>query len=362
MLVLTALMLGAVEHFPIIAQDAPTPRVIEIASGAPNARLSPDGAVLAVYPEAIIYDFAPQARYLWLVDATTGEEIAALTGMTDYASAVAFSADGARLVSAHYNGDLFIWDVAGATLEQTVPFTFLGGARFVDFTPDGGQIVVMAGDPAQFFFIDLDAGVITRVLSPRVATRQAFVDSFSDPFMRLSYALVAADLSPDGATLAVANANNAVYLWEVATGDQRYLRLEAENKGRFEITAVSYAATGALLAYSDTELSVVSLRDAENGAERASLPIRADVLALSPDGAQLAWITRETGVLRLGTIEALQADIEGAETLLTLAEGPRIVPRTTRLEFSDDGQTLALSGLFITDADTAPIYLFDLGE
>ncbi len=88
------------------------------------AALSPDGRVAArAYGQAIR-----------LVDLATGTQIAELTGHTRPVGALAFSADGRRLVSCAGDGSLRVWSLAAA--REAAAMYAVGRGDFVAVTPD----------------------------------------------------------------------------------------------------------------------------------------------------------------------------------------------------------------------------------
>lgn len=341
----------------IAAQDDVfTARVIEVESKSPLARLSPDKSLIVVHHEPIMYNFEPQDRYAWLIDAATGEEIATITDLTDYISDAAFNPDGTMLALAQANGDILLWDVEAQAIVRTFQLPFYGGVRPLEFTPDGARLMFMtSGNTGQIISLDIETGYIVKILAPHFATRQEYMESVGDTSGRTAFIYVAAELAPDGETVAVATGNDAVFLWDVATGDQLMLRTESEEKARFNITGLAYSADGGTLVYTMPSLDTVSVRDAENGSETASLAIKANVLALSPDGTHIAWGNRDEPGLFFAPID----QIDSPQTLTALSNGGSIGPRLTRLEFSTDGQTLMLSGLVNLDGTDNAIYLFE---
>lgn len=341
----------------IAAQDGEfMVRVIEVESKAPLARLSPDKNLIVVYHEPIINNFEPQDRYVWLIDAATGEEVVTLTDATDFISDAAFNADGSVLALAQTNGDILLWDVESQSVLKTFELPFYGGVRPLEFSPDGARLMFMsAGNTGQIVFLDIETGYIVKILAPHFATRQEFMESVGDAFGRTAFTYVTADLSPDGETVAVATGNDAVFLWEVGTGDQLMLRPESEEKARFNVTGLAYSADGGTLVYTMPAQEIVSVRDAERGNEIASLAINANVFALSPDGTHIAWGNRDEPGLYFASID----QIDSPQTLTALPSTSTIGPRLTRLEFSADGQTLMLSGLVNLDGTDNAIYLFE---
>jgi len=91
---------------------------------SPAAALSPDGRIAArAYGEAIR-----------LVDLATGAQIAELAGHTSAVSALAFAADGRRLVSSGRDGALRVWQLAEG--REAAALYAIGREDYVDVTPD----------------------------------------------------------------------------------------------------------------------------------------------------------------------------------------------------------------------------------
>lgn len=354
-LILAALPFGV----SVTAQEGEfTARMIAVDSRAPLARLSPDKSLIVVYHEPIINDFEPQERYGWLIDVETGEEVATIE-TTDFISDAAFNADGSLLALALTNGDILTWDVETQTVLKTFQLPFYGGVRALHFLPDDQQLMFMAMTTiSQIVFLDTETGYITRMLAPHFETREAFTESISDAFGRTAFTYVTVDLSPDGETVAVATANDAVFFWDIETGEQLMLRLESEKKAMFDVTGLAYTADGSTLAYTMPREGVVSVRDGTRGAETDSLALTADAIALTPDGAGIAWINREEAAIYYAPID----QTDSPETLLALPSDLRIAPRLTRMEFSADGQTLMVSGLVNSEGAENAIYLYEWGE
>lgn len=353
-LILAALPFG----MSVTAQESEfTARVIEVASQAPLARLSPDGSLIVVYHEPILHNFEPQDRYAWLINVATGEEIATIAA-TDYISDAAFNPGGSVLALAQTNGDIHIYDVESQAILKTFELPFYGGVRPLEFSPDGCRLMFMAnGTTGQIIFMDIETGYIVEILAPHFATRQEFSDSISDAMGRTAFTYVTADLAPDGKTVAVATGNDAVFLWDVETGRQLMLRLESERKAMFGVSDLAYTADGSALVYTMPRDSVVSVRDGESGTETDALAITADTFALTPDGASIAWINREEAALYFAALD----QTDSPEMLFEPLSDLSIAPRVTTLQFSEDGQTLLLSGLFNREGTANTIYLFERG-
>lgn len=123
----------------------------------------------------------------------------------------------------------------------------------------------------------------------------------------------------------------------------------------FGVSDLAYTADGSALVYTMPRDSGVSVRDGESGTETDALAIIADTFALTPDGASIAWINREEAALYFAALD----QTDSPEMLFGPLSELSIAPRVTTLQFSEDGQTLLLSGLFNREGTTNTIYLFE---
>ena len=187
-------------------------------------RLSPDGTTVALFedPALLSNEVDPARLPIRLLDLATGQESATLDGFDDYAADVAFSPDGNQLASKHLNGQLLVWDLAGA---HDAPVTSirtmsLGGGR-ISFLPDGQTVAMLvAGIPSWIELIDLEAGRVTSVAGPAPDTYAEFIDQTraGPPF---DLQIVAMEVSPDGTMIATSTFNDEVALWSLESGEPR---------------------------------------------------------------------------------------------------------------------------------------------
>lgn len=149
-----------------------------------RAALSPDGSLLAI-----------GARHtLTLLDASTWNELGTLSGHTSSINALAFSADGRRLISGGRDRALHVWDVQNrallAELDGHTDEIFAAA-----FSPDGLRIVSGGRDRAI-----------------RVWDAERF-DEITQLHGHTSYVYCLA-FSPDGRTLASGGGDDTVRLWD----------------------------------------------------------------------------------------------------------------------------------------------------
>jgi WD40 repeat protein/tetratricopeptide (TPR) repeat protein len=244
--------------------------------------LSPDGRRIAVG--------AKLSGALYLFDTATGRLIAPHSSA--HASptvAMAFSADGAKLVTADAEGTIKIWADPHKLTAKSVALLTLkghqGAINAVVFSSDGKRLASVSADKTARVW-DLDnAGAAIRPLAGN-ANLGTFVARFSS----------------DGQLIALADYGSSVRLWDAATG--RLVRhLPAADKGR--IYSMAFSPTDSrLLAVGyggQQDASYVALWDIDAGTERARLTGAGDLpdfptneastavgaLAFSPDGKYL---------------------------------------------------------------------------
>ena len=261
--------------------SAPANKIIAILHGvsSPNRRmsivgaswddcrsidLSPDGTRLAV----VMMD-----RTIKILDVATGEELTTLPRdeIKTQVSAVAFSPDGARIVSGSPHRFKFWNAVTGEllsvtpTLDQSISTNALGQTVFsVGFTADSTRLVVRDTDTVR---------VLDATTGEEVCTIQAYRVSVSPDGTRLATA-TAVDDPPEEET-------GRITIWDAESGDK--VAVSAVHGGG--VRSISFSPDGQRIA----SISRVDIRilDAITGAEMMNL--NGHDLAFSPDGSLIAW-------------------------------------------------------------------------
>ncbi len=160
---------------------------------------SPDASLIALGSNG-----AGDNLSLW--DARTLTPVRVLVGHTDNVVRVAFSADGARLLSASDDGTLRLWDTAGGDLLRTLS---LGGSS------DAGRGLA--------FTAPLEDGTLTAISATNTGLIVAWNLATGEEIRRYEVgsrppALSDITLSVDGRFLVSAALDNILYLWDTATG------------------------------------------------------------------------------------------------------------------------------------------------
>jgi len=198
-------------------------------------------------------------------------------------TSVRTSHDGQRLVTAHQDGAVRVWDAATRRSLWKIEPQAGGAAHFACFSPDD-QHVYTAGDDG------------------KVAIWQADTGQFIRDFCRheSGQAINQLAFSPDGKLLATASADGTVGVWDVQTGQPRL----ATRKRNGEVLCADFDPDGRWLAAGGTDqmVEVWDLRADEPGepSEPAELlrghSQQVGALAFSPDGDRLATGSADTTV------------------------------------------------------------------
>ncbi len=222
---------------------------------------SPDGKVLALagYEE------------VRLVDPTTKQELAKLTGEAGTVRSIAFSRDGTLLAAAGglpaRSGEVLIWDVA----QRKLLHTLRGHSDCiygVAFSPDGKTVATASYDKLVKLF-DIAS-------EKEIRTYKDHID-----------AVYTVAFTPDGKRLVSGAADRTIKIWNVETGERLYTLSEPQDG----INTLAIDPTGKLVAAAglDKSIRIWSLGEKE-GTLLHSLIAHEDAilrLAWSPDGTEL---------------------------------------------------------------------------
>ena len=141
-------------------------------------QFSPDGTRLAV----------ASSIGIWLYDTATHQEVALLTGHTDWVSSVAFSPDGNTIASGSLDNTIRLWNAHTGKQQQTLK----GHRHWVDsvaFSPDGrtlasgsrdGTVLLWELNPSTAFGVrPLGSGITTLGNIKRTALLQNYPNPFN---------------------------------------------------------------------------------------------------------------------------------------------------------------------------------------
>jgi WD40 repeat protein len=350
------------------------PRVVRADAGSPNlVALSPDGRWL----------FTSTALGGQLIDTRSGEVRGTLPD--DMSSLVAtFSADGTLAVGGvpqRRDGNIQflttgavlirLWDVVSSTKRADLP-TRLEWLGSLAFTPDGSTLIA-GGGRSESELIELwDLG--KKVVKRELTGHAGMVNSVA--------------VSPDGSTLASAANDRTVKLWQLAETERTWIswpgRLNATYRGHSRIvSALAFAADNRTLVSTD-QTGAVMFWDAGSNPERQELGEHKwciGTVIYSPDGQRLiavdyteitiydaatgrrlagfpaghwvfgAALSPDRNTLAVGGETGAGGGAPALVRLFDLSERRAIADlhpgddtqSATRLAFSPDGQTLAVT-------------------
>lgn len=256
-----------------------TVRRWDIATGEQTPIKNLDSLVLsvAISPDGERLAFGTWDGTIWLWHVATGTALAELDGHTEKVYSLAFSPDAQILVSGGQDNAIRLWDVKTAEnmMVWELPHS---STNDVVFSPDGAVLAaVHQGDYAVTLW--------------DVATRETrFLLKMARPS--------GAAFNPDGTLLAVGSSNDALQLWQVASGEKLAgLELEGDTGG---VRRVAWSPNGTLLAAARSD-HTVRLWDATTGASLAVLEGHTTYVTsvvFSPDGSLLAS-SSEDGTVRI---------------------------------------------------------------
>ena len=214
---------------------------------------------------------------IWIYDANTFTEIALLTGHTERVNAVAFSPDSKMLISGSHDKTVRLWNVETGELLHTLE-DHTDYVLAVAFSPDGNKFASSDGD----FTIRLWDTHRKQMLHAMIPF-DGFVHRSNEAFWVYDIAF-----SIDGKTLASADRNNRVRLWDVDTG-KHLLNIGVGGQG-WGAKAVAYSSDSVTLASGDGS-GYVKLWGARTGEFWQTVGYHrygVNSVAFSPDGNILA--------------------------------------------------------------------------
>ncbi len=236
-----------------------------------DVAFSPDGA-------RIVTASADETARVW--DATSGRELARLEGHGGVVTSAAFSPDGARIVTASRDDTARLWDAASAR-ELTRLEGHGGVVTSAAFSPDGARIVTASADKTARIW-DAASG---RALA-RLEGHEGTVYS--------------AAFSPDGARIVTAPRGNIVRVWDAKSGHEL---AQLEGHGAFVYSA-EFSPDGTRIVTASWD-NTARVWDASSGRELARLERQGDGVvsaAFSPDGRMIVAISWD-GTVRVWELE-----------------------------------------------------------
>lgn len=242
-----------------------------------DAAYSADGA-------RVITASADRVARVW--DAGTGELLATLAGHEDYVRSAAFSPDGALALTVSSDGTARLWDAASGAPRATLVSEAAAITGAV-FSPDGKRVLAALNDGTAALW----ATATGRPLS-LIQGRQEKVDQ--------------AVFSPDGSLILTASWDGTSWLYDAATGR---LRTTLQGQESELTTAVAFSRDGSrvLIGTYDGKARIWNVRSGDAVATIAghsgsivSASFSADgsrLLTASTDGLALLWDVETSDIL-----------------------------------------------------------------
>ncbi|MGD2178569.1 MAG: BTAD domain-containing putative transcriptional regulator, partial [Anaerolineae bacterium] len=252
---------------------------------------SPDGDRLVVVGEKLAegVDEACLAPRVW--DVSKNEHLLTLTGHDGQATSVAWSPDGATILSAGVDGTARIWD-ADSGEELLTLAGHAGGVNDAVWSPRGDRVVTAAEDGTATVWEIPTAPALSGVEGPdttaETGTELLTLSSHTG-------GLTAAAWSPDGSRIATGGTDGLVHIWQLPDGStssgdavtgEILFTLSAHSK---EVRGLAWSPDGERIASSSAD-GTVRLWDAATGEELVVLHGLLEDLrnvAWSPSGDRL---------------------------------------------------------------------------
>jgi sugar lactone lactonase YvrE len=317
--------------------DAGTAMLLAL-EGLPDEAIGPDGRKLSDRPHVSEPEFslnqAIAARLERLV----------ISGHDGVVWSVAFSPDGARILTGSADGTARLWDAAtGKELARLEGHTSVVSS--VAFSPDGARILTSSNDKT--------ARLWDAATGKELARLKGHISGFSS-----------VAFSPDGARILTGSLDSTARLWNAATGKE-LARLEGHTRGVWSVAfsldgARILTGSGGLL---DSHDDTARLWDAATGKELARFEGHDSFVysvAFSPDGARILTGSNDNTVrlwdAAMGKELTRLEGHEGAVSSVAFSpDGTRILTgsedNTARLWDAATGKELAR-----LEGETSPVY------
>lgn len=273
----------------ISSDVAPTQAILTLAGhrrGVPGLAFTPDGAHL-------ITGSQDGTAKVW--DTSTGQELFSLTGHGPI-NHLTVSPDGKRTATANRDGTTTVWDITPTGSREVMTFLFDHSAFVTagNFSPDRTLLVTISED-----------GVVK--IRSSITSQELFTTS-----LPITGSILGIALSPDNTRLATALGTTAT-VWDLKTGQ----RLATMSGHQDRIFGLVFSPDGKHLATGGADMTA-RVWDANTGQELLELsgqkgPI--NEVAFSPDGKRLAT-TCDDGTTRVWDaitgqeLQSLMGDVE----------------------------------------------------
>jgi len=250
------------------------------------------------------------AVLIW--DPTSGEPRGRIESPGDNVTALVFAPKGPLLALGSSAGSVRLWNSTNARSHdrRVLP---TGGIAALRFAPDGETLAVLGTDHR------------ARILDTATLAERSILAGDAN--------LVAIDFNPTSGTIATADEDMSIRLFDAATGTEtRSRKLE----GKEPLTAIAFAPDGKWLAVAGTTRHTIALLRADTLEPRGSFKAHWHAthgLAWSPDGRSLATASRDRTV-----------KVWDAQTFAERACFKGHTALVRAVSFTRDGQALVSAG------------------
>jgi len=336
---------------PTVVFDVATGRALRSFGGLGALALSPDGKTIAI---------ATATTRVTLVDTSTGQPRAALTGHSALVTAAAFSADGRHVATTSNDETVAVWDTAtgerlqvleghagsvldvafnteGSTLytsgaDQSILMWDIGGAAGLARHLAAGPIDV-AGDGV---VLVSPSGDSVAVLADHLLVNNLETNRVTNLAQAAPQEVAWGSHSPDGSRLVTVGWDGATSLWRIADGT---LLASRPGRGRDNSGAVAFTADGKGILVAESDRTVVEL----------------DAATLEPTGRSVDVGVHAAGIRttvrgRFAVTASSPDPGSGADVVFGDLDTQRVVARLhipieqPRTNFSADGSRYAVGG------------------
>ncbi|MGX7825327.1 pentapeptide repeat-containing protein [Actinokineospora sp. 24-640] len=222
---------------------------------------------------------------VWLWDAITGDQIFQLAGHLRGVSDVAWSPDGTRLLVSGFDGSVWVWDMVSGDLVLQVGDQ--GRAEAVAWSPDGSRLLTGSSDGGAQVWSALSGDLVLQVGGQGHVQEVAW--------------------SPDGTRLFAGSVAGCAQVWDAVTGEP-VLHLAGNTA---EIRGVAWSPDGTrLLTWSPEDFAQVW--DADSGGQVLQLiELFGEIggVAWSPDGNHLLTGSCDGGYGGARVLDAVSGDL-----------------------------------------------------
>ncbi|MDR3713364.1 MAG: caspase family protein [Puia sp.] len=223
----------------------------------------------AVLHDTVLVSFSNEAR-LW--DAVSGRLIATLAGHSGPIWRMAFSDDGARILTLSDDNTVKIWDAGSGRLLADLRGGHSGKVTDAQFSPDGTRVVTASYDGS------------ARIWSTETGREQVVLRGHAVEALSVEY-------SPDGSRALLYYRDGSIKIWNMETG-----RLSVRLKGPF-LGGTGYSPDGRTFVTATPDAFSAELRDAATGKVLRKLMPVFDLSSVkySPDGKRIFLKGRHSG-------------------------------------------------------------------